>query len=190
MIDVYLDNNLWDYFYKNSINIIDFFPTDKFTLLISKHGKFEIDQIPLDNPEKKKLLKFIFKHLEDGIVSEKHTFGFCNPEYPDDEQRVSGFDTGVFTSEKENHSRHQLKNNYSSQLESKRKNTQILYKQEADIELAALSTNSIVLSLDKKKGPLRDALKSGRKVIFLNDLECKDNESVIEKALELIEQQI
>jgi hypothetical protein len=40
---------------------------------------------------------------------------------------------------------------------------------EADISLAARSFHSVVLSLDKKKGPLKVAYEQGGKVIFLTD---------------------
>jgi hypothetical protein len=47
-----------------------------------------------------------------------------------------------------------------------------LYAKEADISLAARSFQSIVLSLDKKNGPLKSALKQGGKVVFLTDFDA------------------
>lgn len=46
-----------------------------------------------------------------------------------------------------------------------------LYKNEADIALAARSFDSVVLSLDSKPGPLRDAQRQGGRIVFLNELQ-------------------
>ena len=53
-------------------------------------------------------------------------------------------------------------------IEEKRKENLILYKQEADRALGAISACYIVLSFDKDKGPLKLAEGKGGKVIFLN----------------------
>ncbi len=46
-----------------------------------------------------------------------------------------------------------------------------LYKNEADISLAAraFATSCVVLTCDRKPGPLRDAYEQGGSVIYLND---------------------
>lgn len=157
MIGIYLDNNVWDYLYKESIDLSKYFPKEKYNLLISKHGRFEIDQIP-DSESTIGLKDFVRDHLS-SYISERHTFGFHDPNFPDSEQRVSGFGVGVFTSTEENEERKRLKILYSSQ--EKRKPEMILCKEEADIELGALSMNSFVLTFDKKAGPLKNSYENG-----------------------------
>jgi hypothetical protein len=46
-----------------------------------------------------------------------------------------------------------------------------LYPKEADILLAARASHSVVLSLDDKRGPIRDAYQQGGMVVFLTDFE-------------------
>jgi hypothetical protein len=58
-----------------------------------------------------------------------------------------------------------------SRLSSGKKQITQLYKNEADISLAARSFHSVVLTLDKKNGPLKDAYEQGGKVIFLTNFE-------------------
>ena len=48
--------------------------------------------------------------------------------------------------------------------------TLVLYKQEADIELGALSLTNFVLTLDKKDGPLKSVSENGGQVTFLNEI--------------------
>lgn len=59
---VYLDNNVWDFAYQNNVDLMAYFPRDKFTLAISKHGRFEINQMP-DKPYTIGLKKYIFSLL-------------------------------------------------------------------------------------------------------------------------------
>jgi hypothetical protein len=54
---------------------------------------------------------------------------------------------------------------------TKKKRPTKLHPGEADISLAARSFHSVVLSLDKKKGPLKDAYEQGGKVVFSTDFD-------------------
>ena len=163
-----------------------YFPRDKFTLAISKHGRFEINQMP-DKPYTIGLKKYIFSLLGSDI-EEVHTFGFKDPRYPEDEQRSSGFGVGGFSSVFENKERERLNALFGGQ--GKRKDGLILNKQEADIELGALSVHNYVLTLDKKPGPLKSASENGGKVIFLNELSPSLDPSVLKKAADQIDGKI
>ena len=171
---IFLDNNMWDYFYRFKIDISHYFPEEKFTLFISKQGRYEIDQAPSSKEEFK---QFVYSHLTN-TVNEDHIFGFHNDQLPDDEQRISGFGMGRFTSCEENQARDFLYQKFGTN--DKRKTKNILFKQEADIELGALSmANNIVISFDSKNGPLKEASKCGGKVIFLN--KEKSEETSVDK---------
>lgn len=185
MVEVYIDNNIWDFFYKNSVNLETFFPKENYDLLISKHGKFEIDQIKKD--DKNELVSYINRQLET-IVNEKHTFGFYDPQFSENEQRNSGFDVGQFTSIEESNERKRLDDIFPSK--EKRKETMILRKQEADKELGALSMSTVVVTLDKKKGPLTSSFENGGKVIFLNNLLEDKIDFTMKRLINQIEQMI
>ena len=73
---------------------------------------------------------------------------------------------GRFTSLEENRLNEKLA---KYKIKEKRKENLILYKQEADRALGAISACYIVLSFDKERnGPLKLAEKEGGKIIFLN----------------------
>ncbi|GAB2923705.1 hypothetical protein [Rheinheimera gaetbuli] len=186
MINVYIDNNIWDFLFNNNLNLLDYFPADKYRLLITKHGRFEIEQMP-DTKDKIELKQFIFSVLA-ADVEEKHTFGFSNPAHSSAEQRRSGFGKGTLTCVTESRERARLKSEFGST--KKRKESQILYKQEADIELGALSVNNFVLTLDRKDGPLKRASENGGKVIFLNEICSELGHQALNQAVKFIESKI
>lgn len=79
---------------------------------------------------------------------------------------MAGFDFGRFASDEElKFIRSQRALQKPSYLKMNPKTE--LYKQEADIALAARSFHSAVLTLDAKKGPVADAHTQGGKVVFL-----------------------
>ncbi|SUB63971.1 Uncharacterised protein [Plesiomonas shigelloides] len=183
VINVYIDNNIWDFIFKNGLNLRDYFPAEKYRILISKHGRFEITQMP-DTPDKIDFKNYILSVLA-GDVEELHTFGFSNPAHSESEQRNSGFGMGAFTSVRVNEERERLKSEYG--VTQKRKESLILNKQEADIELGALSLTNFVLTLDKKDGPLKSASENGGNVIFLNEICHNSGSEALIFAVKLIE---
>lgn len=185
MIDVYIDNNIWDFVLSNEIDLKSCFPQSEFQLLISKHGRFEIEQMP-DNDSTRPLKAYVYDMLQN-CVEEQHRFGFYDPSLPDDEQRASGFGVGAWGSVIENDMRALLHQLHGS--EYKRKEMLILKKQEADIELGALSACNFVITLDKKPGPLRSAKENGGKVIFLNEISACPDRSTLEYAAKLIREE-
>lgn len=66
----------------------------------------------------------------------------------------------------------------------------ILYKQEADIELGALSRTNFVLTLDKKDGPLKNASENGGKIVFLNEICPSLGSEALTLAVKFIEDKI
>jgi len=177
---------MWDFLYKNTIEICSFFPSPKYSVLITKHGKFEIDQTPVSE-RTRGLIKFINTNLL-VCVNEQHIFGFYNPELPNEEQRSSGFGIGCFTTINENIERKRLSDIYRKK--DKRKNSMILFKEEADIELGVMSVENHVLTFDKKKGPLRSAYENGGNVVFMNELGCASAIEMMKEAVSIIENKI
>jgi hypothetical protein len=162
-MNIFIDNNVWDQLFLRNVDLNIHFPKDQYSIFVTSEGVFEVAQIPPG--AKKGLKKYIEKYIKD-YVMEDSIFGFNDPNLPLDEQRVSGFEFGRFGSLVENEIRTKLVSEYGST--KKRKSSQILYSQEADIELATRSIDNIVLTLDKKKGPLKDAKELGGNVVFIN----------------------
>jgi hypothetical protein len=161
-VNIFIDHNIWDQLFKRNVDLDAHFPKDKYSLYVTRQGSFEIRQTP---DTKAKMKEYINTYIK-GTVQEDSLFGFGNPNLPSNEQRVSGFGMGRFSSIEENEIRAKLARKYGST--KKRKSTQILYQQEADIELAARSINHPIITLDVKAGPLKDAKDLGGKVVFIN----------------------
>ena len=56
-------------------------------------------------------------------------------------------------------------------LKTAKKRRSKLHPNEADVSLAARAFHSVVLSLDAKPGPIKDACQQGGMVVFLTDFD-------------------
>ena len=170
------DNNVWDFLFERKLELAIELPRDEYCLLMTREAEFEISPIPV---EKAELRGFIEKTIKDCGIETRLSFGFYDEGHPPDEQRVGGFDVGYWASKEELAFIEQQK----TRLGSDKKPTTRLFKNEADIALAARSFHSVVLSLDKKKGPLKGAYEQGGKVIFLTDFESSGMSDADREAL-------
>jgi hypothetical protein len=168
-IDVYIDNNIWDFLFEHRLDLCVELPPSEFRLCLTREGEFEIPPIP---PHKAELKAFIEKTRAHCDVKTVPRFGFYDEKHPPDEQRVGGFDIGQWTSNEEL----TFMESQHSRLSSTQRPTG-LYKQEADISLAARAFHSVVISLEQKAGPLRTAYTQGAKVVFLSEFNSQ-NESL------------
>ena len=159
---IFLDHNIWDQLYIRNIDLNISFPKELYSLYITTQGRLEKQQTP---DTKVGLKNYIDKYCSTKQVNEDFIFGFGNPNLPPEEQRVSGFGSR-YSSEQENIIRTELYKKYG--YHKKRKPSQILSPQEADIELASRSLCNVVITLDVKTGPLRDAKNMGGKIVFFN----------------------
>jgi hypothetical protein len=159
-ISVYIDNNVWDFLFERKFDLAIELPRHEYCLFLTREAEFEIPPI-----QQAELKAFIEKTIKDCGIETRSFFGFSDPRHPPDEQRVGGFDEGYWASREELAFIEQQQ----VRMGSVKKQTTRLYYNEADISLAARSFHSVVLSLDKKKGPLKDAYEQGGKVIFLTD---------------------
>ncbi|MFT7373922.1 MAG: hypothetical protein ACI9T9_002622 [Oleiphilaceae bacterium] len=186
MVRVFLDNNMWDYFADNEVDINEYFPENEFDLAITTHGKYEILQIP---EHRSNVKAYALKALE-SVVKIDAVFGFYSDLFPEQYQRSSGFSKGRFADALEGEVRSSLLKKFSST--EKRKESQILFKEEADIELAVRSKFHPVVTFDaNKNGPLLDALNNGWKVIGLNLKESRESSvrSFMDNLVELLNYQ-
>ena len=165
---IFLDNNFWDYLADNNVDLLHYFPKNLYELFITTHGKYEIIQLCRND---KQYVKEYALNTLGAIVKEDAVFGFHSDLFPVEYQRASGFGSGRFAEKRENTIRAEIFAKYG--LHEKRKETQILFKQEADIELAVRSIDHPVITFDThKKGPLLYALENGWKVIPLDSNRC------------------
>lgn len=166
-IGVFIDNNIWDFVFKHQLDLSAHLPKPEFALCITNEAEFELRVLEHRKPE---LWAFIKQAQRDASVDTDKLFGFDDPTLPPHEQRVGGFDVARFATEEEGKflaQQHQLKTERRSKLNEKTR----LYKDEADISLASRSFHAVVITLDAKTGPLRDAYNQGGKVLFLTDFD-------------------
>lgn len=159
---IFLDNNVWDFLFERKLDLATELPRPDYRLYLTREGEFEIAPI-----EKPGLKDFIERAVRDCGIETHSYFGFYEESHPPNEQRVGGFNQGYWASKEEIAFIHQQK----ARLGSEKKPTTRLYKNEADIALAARSFDSIVLSLDNKPGPISDAYKQEGHVVFLTDFD-------------------
>jgi len=134
-------------------------------MYITTHGKYEIEQMV--KKDKQHVKEYALDALRGSIVREDAIFGFHSDLFPEEHQRSKGFGSGRFIDRSEQLLRDEFRDRYGTDV--KRKETQILFNQEADIELAWRSKDYPVITFDaKKRGPLRDALDQGFKVVSLD----------------------
>jgi hypothetical protein len=166
MINVFLDSNVWNFLFEpqRQIDLADALPSDKFRLYLTREVELENGAInPSVKPEKAALKAFIAATIANCGIQTDTMFGFGDPNLPGDEQRVGGM--GRFAS----HEDYALTTR-QVRIARKRRSTP-LYPDEADIGLAARAARTVVLSRDKKRGPLNDARQRGGKVVFLTDFD-------------------
>jgi len=167
MIDIYLDNNVFDFLYEKQIDIVKEFSKDRFCLHITKEIKFETEPI-LDITKQQFIQSLIDKDIK--ITS---FFGFFDDRHSSEKQRAGGFNIGVFSNKENESYRKELNEKFLKEIKNPKHD---LYKEEADIDLAVRSISNIVLTFDKKenkkKGPLNDAYEKGYKVVFLTGFDA------------------
>jgi hypothetical protein len=163
-ISVYLDSNIWNFLLDRRLDLAIELPRDEFSLFLTREAEIEIPPIP---ERKAELKAFVEKTITDCEIKTHSYFGFYDQSHPPNEQRVGGFDVGYWASKEELAFIEQQR----SRLSTEKKPATQLYRNEADISLAARSFHSVVLTLDKKNGPLKDAYEQGGKVVFLTNFD-------------------
>ena len=162
-ISLFLDSNIWNFLYDRKLDLSVELPSTEFTLYITREAEFEFPT----NENMKEQKQFIEETIHKHPIHTDAYFSFFNETYPMDKQRGAGFDQGRFISQDElSFIRSQsLKNRTGADRPTG------LHKHEADVSLAARSFHHIVLTNDKNSTPIKDALKEGGKIIFLNDFD-------------------
>lgn len=165
MIDIYLDNNVWDLLSGLDLDLCAELPRGEFRILITREGEMEMTAIPEHRAELREFIEATIARC--GVEVDGH-FGFRDDSLPLEEQRTLGFGLGRFITEEEAAFERATPRNRAA---APRKPGVKLRKNEADIALAARSFLGVVLTLDRKPGALADTHRQGGKVVFLTDFE-------------------
>jgi hypothetical protein len=164
LIRVFIDNNVWDIFYKYNLDLCTELPASKYALLITREAEFEFEGMP---SEKK---TYVNEQILKRKVKTDRIFGFYNPAYPPNEQRFGGFGTysdnnvgGRFIRDDEA----KILKEERKAIGKKKKSG--LYNNEADVAIASRSLHSVVLTCDNKKVLKRAKKRTGSLILNLSN---------------------
>lgn len=163
---IYIDSNAWNFLFERSINIDTELPCDEFVIFCTQEVFIELESIPntgKDGKSKRGLKAYIQKYM-DSRVNISADFGFYEAS-----PCFAGFGQGTFQPE-ESRSYYERPETQKMILNKSVRKETGLGKNEADASLACVSQHSIVLTCDKKHGPLSEAYNSQWKVITLTDI--------------------
>ena len=161
---LFIDNNVWDIFFENKLNIKEELG-DIFKLFITREAELEIDPMPND------LKNYVYETISNSEIKTDLIFGFKDNNKPLNKQSVGGFGdkfnpsvkSGRFISLQESKVLQKEKH-----LIRDLKEKTFLYKNEADVALAARAETHFILTCDSKK-----ALKRAKNVINLSKWDTK-----------------
>lgn len=166
--DAYLDNNVFDFlFERRQLDLRAELPLEEFRILSPPEVLLEVEFMP-DNKR-----QFARNTIERCGVVVDHHFGFgasaSLPLDPRHERLRRGFGEGRLATDAEVN----FERNTPWPKDEPRKPYMEARKNEADIALGARSfrPDTIVLSLDERKGAIRDAHRQGGKIIFLAEFD-------------------
>lgn len=170
-ISVHIDSNAWNFLFNNKIDINQELPSEEFKLFITREVEIEICTIPdegTDGSDKQSLKQYIWDSLSRNCVRTTATFGFAEANPVDGPAVYAGFGHGTFQSSKHRawYSQEKVRNS----ILGKKKKRSGLSGNQADAAVAVAASDSVVLTCDKKPGPIREASEQGGKVIFLSDV--------------------
>ncbi|WP_248799910.1 hypothetical protein [Pseudomonas sp. MWU13-2105] len=154
-VSVFIDNNAWDYLFSRKVDLAVDISVDDFVFSITREAEFEIRTLP------EELKVYVTKWITCGAVTTDTYFGFAEAN-SDGESRVGGFDCGRFIDLAES----EILSSENGVIKDKLRPTG-LYKNEADVSLAARSVHSVILTSDTKKVLGRVVSKYGGIVVNL-----------------------
>jgi hypothetical protein len=168
-ISVQIDSNAWNFLFEHAVDLNRALPPEEFKHFITREVEIEILAIPDDGKDgdKRPLKQYIGNGIARNDISTTMLFGFAEANPVDGPATYGGFNQGTFQSEQECVWRNQEK--IQGYVLGKPKKGSGLNGNQADAAVAAASFHTVVLTCDKKAGPILEAKKQGGKVIFLTD---------------------
>lgn len=158
-VSVFIDSNAWNVLYQQEVDLRSHLPVDGFSVFITREVEVEILAIP-DNDAKAGLKHYIMEALQSREVTIVANIGF----------REAGptsapLGHGTFRSAKDRAWYARPEN--QRHILGKIVRPTGLGKNEADASLAVRADRSIILTNDKKGGPLADAARAFGTVVSL-----------------------
>src|SRR6266404_8743524 len=98
MIGVFLDHNAWDVLYAMRLDLAIELASDEFGIRITCEAEFEIAATTARNPE---LKAYIDDTIARCATKTDSYFGFFHDSFPQQDQRVGGFDVDRWASKRE-----------------------------------------------------------------------------------------
>lgn len=138
---VYIDNNVWDFLFSRRINLSIELPTSEFCLYMTREAEFEIPPIPNGKAD---LKEFIDDTIKKCVIKIEKYFGFFDENHSEEEQRVGDADVGRWITSEESRFIEQQK----TKIGTVKKAQTRLYKNEADISIAARAMHYVVITSD------------------------------------------
>lgn len=155
-LTLFIDNNAWDVFFERGIDLHRELPSEEFSIKITREAEFELAHMPI---KKREYVEAAFKAKQ--IPTDSY-FGFYDESLPQEQQRFAGFGFGRFPSEEEL----KILREENSSIGPAIRPTG-LYKNEADVSLAARSVVSAILTCDGKKALKRAKIIHGGAIVDL-----------------------
>lgn len=164
-IPVVIDGCAWNVLFTYSVDIGAELPADRFSLSMPREVDIEIAAIE-DTEEKAPLKAFISASFAVRQPEVTWVFGFAEAQPPGTPQIYGGFDQGAFASAEELAYRARPEVVRHVKGKPLRPKTG-LTKNQADVSLAVSSLSAVVITADKKNGPLPNAVGHGGMVVIL-----------------------
>ena len=162
-IDIFIDNNAWDLFFDAKLDLSKELPSAEFSLYMTREAEFEIPKMPAEKR------KYVESFINAGGIKTESYFGFYDDTLSPEEQRIGGFGDsnnpdvgGRFISQPET----DFMSSESSTVGPQKRPTG-LFKNEADVSLAARALHTAVLTCDGKKSLKRVKNNHGGLIIDL-----------------------
>lgn len=163
---IFIDNCAWDYFFEHNISLATELPGEEFEILMTKEVyDFEVDAARSKKPD---LVEYIQRQMDEVKIGIDSYFGFSSYDDPPGYRyRIGGFDEGRWITYEEA----ELVKKF--EVPNEKLTGSGLYKNEADASLAVRAcSGATVLTTESKNnsGPLKEAVKLGGNIIYLQDL--------------------
>lgn len=154
-ISVFIDSNAWDHLFKREVDLAVDVSVQDFVFSMTREAEFEVRAMP------DVLKAYVSKWVQNGRVGTDTYFGFAEMGSGVD-SRVGGFGCGRFIAPSES----AILSAEQGVVKATLRPTG-LYKNEADVSLAARSVHSVILTSDAKKVLGRVVSKYGGVVVNL-----------------------
>jgi hypothetical protein len=157
MVSIFIDSNAWNILFAQAIDLSIELPAGEFSIYITCEVEIEILAIPAAKAD---LQRYILEALTRRDIQTTANFGFAEAG-----PTSAPFGHGTFQCAKDRAWYARTENKRHILNKSVRPTG--LGKHQADASLAVRADTSIILTNDKKRGPLADAAKLGRKIVSL-----------------------